>query len=121
MVKKISWEEIAKLQTVGKEFKLIDVLPKESYEKEHIKGATSIPLDQIETEALKTLKKNQTIVVYCASFDCQASTKAAEQLQKLGFKHILDYKGGLRDYKEKDLPLEGSRHSCVVTSGCANC
>jgi rhodanese-related sulfurtransferase len=66
-----------------------------------------LPVNEIEKKAGKFLKKEDLIVVYCASFECQASTGAAEKLMDLGYKNVLDYKGGLKDYKEANLPLEG--------------
>lgn len=108
MVKNITRNELMKMISKGEEFTLVDVLDKDHYEKEHIKGAVSLPVSDIEKRAAKLLKKDETIVVYCASFDCQASTNAAKKLLSLGYKHVLDYKGGLKDYKEANLPLEGS-------------
>jgi rhodanese-related sulfurtransferase len=105
-VKQITREELLDLIKSGKSFKLVDVLSRESYENEHIKGAISIPLDEIGKRSRELLKKDELIVVYCASFDCQASTSCAEKLLTLGYKNVLDYKGGLRDYKEASLPLE---------------
>ncbi len=108
MVKNISRNELVEIMNSGRKFKLVDVLPKESYAREHIKGALSIPLDQIEKEAVKILKKDDLIITYCASFECPASTKAAEKFIALGYQNVLDYKGGLKDYKQANLPMEGS-------------
>lgn len=87
---------------------LVDVLDEEHYEKEHIKGALSLPLNRIEKEAKEVLSKDDNIVVYCASSECKASLKAAEKFKDLGFKRIYDYTGGLKDFKRTGLPLEGS-------------
>lgn len=123
MLKKITREELTNMVSSGQRFKLVDVLDKGHYEKEHIQGAISLPLNEIEKKAAKVLKKDDTIVVYCASFDCQASTNAAEKLLSLGYKNVLDYKGGLKDYKEANLPLEGSLHKATsgVASSCPTC
>jgi len=123
MIKKITRDQLTQMIDFGRKFKLVDVLEKSHYEKEHIKGAISIPLNEIEKRAPKLLKKDETIVVYCASFDCQASTKVAETLLSLGYKKVLDYKGGIQDYKEANLPLEGSLHSLASkkASTCAYC
>ncbi|MGE5197382.1 MAG: rhodanese-like domain-containing protein [Deltaproteobacteria bacterium] len=121
MVKQISRDELKDTMSRDEEFMLVDVLSKESYSNEHIKGAISIPLEELERKAPKLLKKSEKIVVYCASFTCQASTIAAEKLEAMGYKNVLDYKGGLRDYKEADLPLEGKmheKHAGVATSCC---
>ncbi len=108
MVKKITRDELTKMFASGERFKLVDVLDKDHFEKEHIRGAISLPLKEIEKNASKMLKKSDTVVVYCASFDCQASTNAAEKLLTIGYKNVSDYKGGLKDYKEANLPMEGS-------------
>lgn len=102
---------------------LVDVLSKDSYLREHIKGAVSLPLDDIESQAAKLLKKDSQVVTYCASFECQASTKAAEKFLSLGYKDVFDYKGGLKDYKEAKLPMEGSfyKEAVKVKSSCCNC
>ena len=123
MVKTMKRDELVALIRSSEKFKLVDVLPKESYRKEHIKGAISLPLDEIDTRAKDILNKDEKIVVYCASFDCMASTKAAERLQALGYKNVLDYKGGLKDYKEGNLPLEGKtcEETAKAKAGCCSC
>lgn len=123
MVKNITRDELLKMISGDEKFKLVDVLDKEHYEKEHIKGAISLPLNDIGKNASKLLKKDETIVVYCASFDCQASTMAAKKLISLGYKNVLDYKGGIKDYKEANLPLEGRLHEAgsKTTSTCYSC
>ncbi|MDD5730315.1 MAG: rhodanese-like domain-containing protein [Candidatus Omnitrophica bacterium] len=122
MVKKITREELQDMIAQVRDLRLVDVLAAQHYEEEHIKGAISIPLQDIEVKAGKILGKNDLIVVYCASFDCMASTQAAEKLLSLGYKNVLDYKGGLKDYKEANLPLEGSLHKeASKTFSCQSC
>lgn len=110
MITKISTKDLKEMMDSGKKFKLVDVLSGEHYEKEHIKGAISIPLDEIEKKAEKLLEKNELIVTYCAGFKCLASTGAAEKLASMGYKNVSDYKGGLQDYKANNLPVEGFVH-----------
>jgi rhodanese-related sulfurtransferase len=43
---------------------LVDVLPSEEYEDEHIPGATSIPLREID-QAVSRLDRTRPVVVYC--------------------------------------------------------
>lgn len=113
MVKKISKEELKDMMCSGKKLVLVDVLDKEHFEKEHIKGAISIPLNEIEMKAPKMLNNDDSIVVYCASFDCLASTNAAGKLMSMGYKNVLDYKGGIKEYKEANWPLEGGLHEAA--------
>ena len=88
---------------------VVDVLPAESYAAAHVKGAISIPSAQIQGAAARQLPdKSARIVVYCASFHCGASTSAATALQKLGYTNVYDFKGGLKQWRELGLPIEGS-------------
>ena len=134
MAEYISRDRLKELMFSGKSFRLVDVLDEEYFEKERIKGSISLPLEEIERNAAKILKKDELIVVYCASFRCLASTKAAEKLVSMGYKNVLDYKGGLQDYREGNLPLEGSLHPVTknlcngvhegavhAASGCSMC
>jgi rhodanese-related sulfurtransferase len=51
-------------------------------------------------------KKTETFVTYCSSFECEASTVAAKKLEKYGFKKVLEFKGGLKDWKAAKYPTE---------------
>lgn len=44
---------------------LIEVLPKEEYEEDHLPGAVNIPLRHIEAEAARLLDPGRPAVVYC--------------------------------------------------------
>lgn len=111
MITQINGKEVYKMLNKKNSFKLVDVLSKEHYEKEHIAGAISLPEEEIETEAEKVLDKNDMIAVYCASEKCQASARVANKLCDMGYKHVLEYSGGLEDYKKEKLPLEGKKVS----------
>ena len=122
-VKTITRDELREFISSRKKLTLVDVLPRAHFEQEHIKGAISLPLDEIGRKA-KTLleKKDELIVVYCASFECQASTQAARKLISLGYPNVSDYKGGLQDYKEAGLPIErGTVKAAKTTRGCGMC
>jgi rhodanese-related sulfurtransferase len=78
---------------------LMDVRDKSDYEAEHIKGAISVPLGELLMRAEKDWGKDYEIIVYCGSFDCPDSSKAAKILEEAGFENVLEYEGGLRDWK----------------------
>lgn len=88
---------------------LVDVLSKEYFEEEHIPGAINIPLDRIASEALERFDKDEEIVVYCKDQECGASPKAAEKLEKLGFKNVKDFEGGLKAWKDAGNETQSSR------------
>lgn len=102
----ITASELEDIKNSGRDFVLVDVLSEEHFEDEHIPGAVNIPLDQIGTEALERFDKDQEIVVYCKDIDCQASPKAAEKLDKLGFTNIKDFEKGLESWKKAGNEVE---------------
>jgi rhodanese-related sulfurtransferase len=105
-LKFITMEDLLEMLENKEHFKLVEVLAKAEYEKGHIPGAINIPLDELEKLAKQKLKKKETIVVYCGSYSCHASTKAARKLLDLGYEHTLDFKGGKRWWQHAGLELE---------------
>jgi len=83
-LKFITMEDLLEMLENKAHFKLVEVLAKAEYEKGHIPGAINIPLDELEKLAKQKLKKKETIVVYCGSYTCHASTKAVRKLLDLG-------------------------------------
>ena len=86
------------------DFVLINVLSQEDFNKQHIRTSINLPYkaDDFE-EAVERVagSKERKIVVYCASFDCNASLKAAEKLDDAGFTSVFDYEGGTKDWFSK--------------------
>ncbi len=44
---------------------LVEVLPRDEFEDEHLPGAVNIPLAKIESDAATMLDKNAPVVLYC--------------------------------------------------------
>ena len=44
---------------------LVEVLPKEEYEDEHLPGAINLPLRRLEAEAREVLDLGRPVIVYC--------------------------------------------------------
>jgi rhodanese-related sulfurtransferase len=44
---------------------LVEVLPKNEYEDEHLPGAINLPLRRLETEARDLLDPSRPVIVYC--------------------------------------------------------
>ena len=78
---------------------LVEALPAQYYEKEHLPGAINIPHDQIHTLAPDLLPdKNALIITYCASTACPNSRIAATALQELGYSNVYEYVEGKEDW-----------------------
>jgi rhodanese-related sulfurtransferase len=88
---------------------VVNVLGRESFDQAHIPGSLCIPADdQSFTERVENTVggKNKKLVVYCASFECNASPKAARRLEQAGFSQVYDFEGGLADWRAAGYPVE---------------
>ena len=63
MPRNVDRDELQRLLESGAQ--LVEVLPTEEYEEEHLPGAISIPLRRIDAEASQKLDPNRPVVVYC--------------------------------------------------------
>lgn len=64
-IPRIKVAELVKAVEEGKAV-VVDIRVAEAYEEEHIKGAVSIPLEEIRERAPKELPADKLIVTYCA-------------------------------------------------------
>lgn len=63
MPRDIDREELQRM--VGAGAQLVEVLPPEEYQDDHLPGAISIPLSRINRETTAMLDKNRPLIVYC--------------------------------------------------------
>lgn len=47
---------------------LVEVLPREEYEEEHLPGAVNIPLKELDRETAARLRREEPVVVYCYDY-----------------------------------------------------
>jgi rhodanese-related sulfurtransferase len=66
MPKIIDREEVQRLRQKGTQ--IVDVLPKQEYEEQHLPGAVSIPLKEIDTRAPAELDRDRPVITYCWDF-----------------------------------------------------
>jgi rhodanese-related sulfurtransferase len=105
-VKFISKEHLKRMMDNNERFILLDVRSAEDYAQGHIRGAKSLPVDELAAKATQMLKTSDNIVVYCGSYVCMASTNAYKALDKLGYKNVHDYKGGMEEWSAAGFPVE---------------
>ncbi|MFO7764399.1 MAG: rhodanese-like domain-containing protein [Wenzhouxiangellaceae bacterium] len=101
-MKTISRNELKRMnEEAHEDFVLINVLPREEFNKRHIRTSINVPVgddDFVEKVESVAGGKQRKIVVYCANFDCDASPRAAEALENAGFEQVYDYQGGTEDW-----------------------
>ncbi|CAM3245868.1 MBL fold metallo-hydrolase [Empedobacter stercoris] len=86
----------------NKNIQKIDVRTENEYKSGHIKGVENIALNTLENNLDKINKKEPVII------HCQSGARAAiaySILVKNGFENILNYTGGINDWKDKNNEL----------------
>jgi rhodanese-related sulfurtransferase len=78
------------------------------YEAEHIPGAINIPHREMNEENTKHLDKDVLYVTYCDGIGCNASTRGAINMTKLGFK-VKELMGGIEWWKFDGYATEGTK------------
>ena len=105
----ISREDLKSLIDSGRKPTLIEALPKQYYEDEHLPGAINISHDEVQAYASHLIPhKSEVVVVYCASAECKNSHVAAETLRQLGYTQVYEYVEGKKGWREAGLVLEKS-------------
>ncbi len=83
---------------------VVDVCGRDEYAQGHIKGALNVPLDQLEANLGQAVKNKSTpLILSCASG--MRSKRAQAIAQKLGYEKVHSLQGGLKAWKEANLPV----------------
>jgi rhodanese-related sulfurtransferase len=90
----------------GEMIRPLDARKSFGFEKEHIPGALNIPHREMNEESTRHLNKEILYVVYCDGIGCNASTKGALNMAKLGFK-VKELIGGIEWWKFDGYATEG--------------
>lgn len=88
---------------------VVNVLDRNAFERGHIPGSENVPLsddDFVDRIEARTGDRNETVIVYCAGPDCDASERAAEILDEAGFTAVYDYEGGLKSWADAGHDVE---------------
>ena len=83
---------------------VIDVCSAEEFAASHINGAINVPLDQLEGRLASAVKnKSLPLILVCAAGS--RSKRAQAVAQKLGYEKVHSLQGGLKAWKEANLPV----------------
>jgi rhodanese-related sulfurtransferase len=63
MPTEIDRPEVQRLLKRGSQ--LVEVLPPDEYEEDHLPGAINLPLRRLESEAVRILDRARPVIVYC--------------------------------------------------------
>jgi rhodanese-related sulfurtransferase len=89
----------------GEPIKLIMALNRWAFDAKHIPG--SVHFDDPD-DLYAALQTDDEIIVYCSNVDCLSSVALYRGLLENGYRNVRRYAGGLLDWEEAGLSLEGS-------------
>ena len=101
----------------GKNIKIIDARSQEAFENEHIPKAIHLPHREMNKKTTSVLDKDIMYVCYCDGIGCNASTKGALNMTKLGFK-VKELMGGLDWWKRDGYTTQGLKGSSEKDINC---
>jgi len=98
---------------------VLNVLSEDEFLKLHIKGSYHLPLTQNREEFAQEVEnrygKDKFFITYSENIICAAGPNAAHALKIRGFK-VDSYLGGVQEWAESGLPLEGLRSPALAAS-----
>lgn len=110
-----SWDLKAALDA-GETITVVDARSPEAFRREHIPGAINIPHRTMTPDSIRGIDKGALVVTYCDGIGCNASTKGALAMLRLGFR-VKELMGGL-DWWKRD---GHNTHSSAGSEEAASC
>jgi len=109
----IGWEEFWALAE-SKKGVILDARTEAIYRQGHVPGALNLSREQFAGDYAKqksTLEtdKDRAVAVYCNGLDCEDSKMVSDALVKLGYRRVLIFKGGWKEWTYQHLPEEAKR------------
>lgn len=91
----------------GENVVVIDARAPHGYEREHIPKAVNLPHREMSEATTKALNRKAVYVTYCDGIGCNASTKGALKMARLGF-NVRELIGGIEWWKLDGYATEGT-------------
>ena len=103
-VREVTADEVKAKLDKGERFHLVDVREESEWAKGHLPGAVHLGKGVIERDIEKAIPDTKApLVLYCGGG--YRSALAADNLQKMGYTNVLSLAGGVRGWREKNLPM----------------
>lgn len=94
----------------GEDIVVIDARKPDAFERERIPGAINLPHRTMNAESTAGLSRSTLYVTYCDGIGCNASTKGALNMARLGFS-VKELIGGIQWWKLDGFATEGTLKS----------
>ena len=104
-IRTIGRDELKEKLDRGDDLKLVMALNSWAFNAKHIPGSLHFDTPDLLYTAVHP---DDEVVVYCSNVDCLSSVALYRDLMKRGYRNVRRYAGGLLDWEDAGLPLEGS-------------
>ena len=104
-IRTISREGLKSKLDASESFALVMALNRWAFDSKHIPGSLHFDTPQ---ELYAAIGPDDEVVVYCSNVDCLASVALYRDLVGRGYRNVRRYAGGLMDWEDAGLPLEGN-------------
>jgi rhodanese-related sulfurtransferase len=103
-VHELTVDQVKSKMDRGDRFQLIDVREESEFARDHLPEATHLGRGIIERDIeTRVPDHGAELILYCGGGF--RSALAADNLQKMGYKNVWSMDGGIREWREKNLPL----------------
>jgi rhodanese-related sulfurtransferase len=104
-IRELTVDQVKRKLDRGERFHLVDVREESEWAKDHLPHAIHLCKGIIERDIEERLPDaGAEIILYCGGGF--RSALAADNLQKMGYTNVYSMDGGIRDWRDKQLPLE---------------
>jgi rhodanese-related sulfurtransferase len=104
-IRELTVDQVKRKLDRGERFHLVDVREESEWAKDHLPHAIHLGKGIIERDIEQRLPDaGAEIILYCGGGF--RSALAADNLQKMGYTNVYSMDGGIRDWRDKQLPLE---------------
>ena len=114
-----SWDLKTAIEA-GENVVVVDARSPEAWAAERIPGAINIPHRAMAPETTARIGRGALVVTYCDGIGCNASTKGALNMLRLGFR-VKELLGGLDWWKRDGHPTEGGAVAVSQAAGKCGC
>ncbi|HEV2946589.1 MAG TPA: rhodanese-like domain-containing protein [Gemmataceae bacterium] len=104
-IREVTVDQVKAKLDRGDRFRLVDVREESEWAKDHLPKAVFLGKGIIERDIEQQVPATgDEIVLYCGGGF--RSALAADNLQKMGYTNVYSMDGGIRDWRERNYPLE---------------
>jgi rhodanese-related sulfurtransferase len=101
-------------------YQLVETRRPQAFDAVRIPGAINLPYWEMDEQSTARLDRDLVYICYCESFQCNAATKGALRLARLGFR-VKRLAGGITAWRAAGFPVEGTDATAASPAVACSC